>query len=105
MPWAASWPTTRAGWLHPQETRLLEAHLGKAPFPIGVPLGQPWEGLAERVQCLGFSGCKMAVTSGGYSWRLVCQETHPFIVPLQGIQVQRLGRDLAAVAFKRCAPW
>jgi len=78
MPWAASWPTTQAGSLHPQETRLLEAPLGKAPFPQGVPLGQSWEGWAERMHCLGRrlqdGGYKVAVILG--SWCIKRHTVH-----------------------------
>ncbi|KAJ8447902.1 hypothetical protein Cgig2_012037 [Carnegiea gigantea] len=70
----------------------------RAPWTAVGGLGRkgalPWMAVARR-----------RLQGGGYSWRLVCQETHPFIVPLQGIQVQRLGMELAAVAFKRCASW
>jgi len=90
MSWTANWPTTRAGWLRPQETHLLEAPLGKAPFPIDVPLGQPWEGLVERVQCLGWR-----LQDGGYKE----------VVILAGWCVKRHTRSPCLFKEFKCSAW
>ncbi|KAJ8422975.1 LOW QUALITY PROTEIN: hypothetical protein Cgig2_025567 [Carnegiea gigantea] len=104
MPWAVSWPTNRAGWLRPQETCLLEAPLGEAPFPLGVPFGHLWEGWAERVHCLGWrlqdGGYKVIVVLG--SW-CVKRHTHSSCLFKEDKAVQ--GEDGQRFLLKRCASW
>ncbi|KAJ8443409.1 LOW QUALITY PROTEIN: hypothetical protein Cgig2_024186 [Carnegiea gigantea] len=68
MPWAASWPTARVGWLRPQGTRLLKAPLGEVPAQQAHISWQPWEGWpkryalwAWRLQGGGYRGGYLAV--------------------------------------------
>jgi len=81
--------------------------LGGASWQGAFPYRRaPWPavgGLGRKGALLGIAVARWRLQGGGYSWRLVCQKTHPFNVSLQGRQVQHKEKLGSGFFWKRHA--